>query len=586
MTQKERQPQGTSEASAATEHAVNRTECEGLFREFVEGADDLFTRVDGDGKFVYVNRAAESVFGMKPEACIGLSAFDFIHPEDRNRTQSWFESCLKDRVSTATMENRQVSRAGEVRQMLWKCSFHYDASGTVTGINSIARDITDRKQTEEQLTVFQRFAQASGQCFGMTDLDGQIIYGNPALLRLCGVENLEEIHGQSFTIFHPREERTKLEEEVFPAMMREGQWMGELTLLSRTGQSTPVVSNHFVVLDERGKPCCLAAVMTDITERMRDHEAVQRSEERFLELAKTVGEIVWTASVDGSRLTYINPMAERVYGRTCEEFYKDADLWLNVAHHEDQQRVREGAQRLLERGHREIEYRILRPNGEVRWLLDRARVILDVTGHPTELGGIATDITDLKEAEERLRSEDKVLKRLLDRQERERQLVANEIHDGVVQDIVGAKMLYEGIVDELEDETQTRNEQIGQVKRLLEEAVAEARRLIGELRPMILDEAGVVEAIKHLVAREYCAPPFEVELLLPAQLYGLDPMLESTVFRIVKEALTNAKRHSQSTTAVVKLVQKDERLFLEIQDQGVGLDPNNSRSAPPIACSR
>jgi PAS domain S-box-containing protein len=167
-------------------------------------------------------------------------------------------------------------------------------------------------------------------------------------------------------------------------------------------------------------------------------------------------------------MMYINPAAERVYGRTSEEFYQDAELWWKAVLPEDQQRVLDSAQRLLEDGHREVEYRIVRPNGDIRWLLDRARVIRDAEDHPVALGGIATDVTDLKLAEAKLEAEDQLLRSVLDRQERERQLVASEIHDGVVQDIVGAKMVYEGIVHALDNKTQFPREAMDEVKELLE----------------------------------------------------------------------------------------------------------------------
>ncbi len=122
----------------------------GLYRELVEGTDNLVTRVDGDGKFTFVNRTAARVFGVKPEDCLGVSAFDFMHPEDRERTQEWFARCVRDQVPSATIENRQVSRTGEVRHMLWTCNFHFDESGKVTDVGSIARDMTERKLAEEE----------------------------------------------------------------------------------------------------------------------------------------------------------------------------------------------------------------------------------------------------------------------------------------------------------------------------------------------------------------------------------------------------------------------------------------------------
>ncbi len=131
------------------------------YRELVEKTDDLVMRVDGDGRFIYVNHAAGTVFGVKAEECVGLSAFDFVHPEDRTRTKEWFDKCVRERVSGATIENRQVSRTGESRQMLWTCNFHFDDSGKVVAVNSIARNITDRKRAEESLRESERRFRAS-----------------------------------------------------------------------------------------------------------------------------------------------------------------------------------------------------------------------------------------------------------------------------------------------------------------------------------------------------------------------------------------------------------------------------------------
>ena len=198
----------------------------------------------------------------------------------------------------------------------------------------------------------------------------------------------------------------------------------------------------------------------------------------------------------------------------------------------------------------------------------------DETGAVQGFVSVVTDITERREAEEKLAAERRLLKKLLDLQEQERKLVAYDIHDGMVQDVVATKMLFEGIVYDFRNETQPQSGQIDQIEKLLDKAISEGRRLIRELRPMILDEAGIVEAIKHLIASEYSDSSLQVELLLPLKLDRLDAMLEGTVFRIVQEALTNVKRYSKSATAVVKLVQRDQQVVLEIRDQGVGFEPD------------
>ena len=97
--------------------------------------------------------------------------------------------------------------------------------------------------------------------------------------------------------------------------------------------------------------------------------------------------------------------------------------------------------------------------------------------------------------------------------------------------------------------------------------------MIGELRPLIIDEQGIVQAINYLAAKEQRGTGLDITFEHDVQFERLDPILEGTIFRIVQEALNNVKRHSRSGTAGITLSQEDERLLLAIQDQGIGFDP-------------
>ncbi len=133
------------------------------YREIVEGTDDLITRVDKDGKFIYVNHISHKIFGLAPEDCIGKPAFDFIHPDDRKRTIKWFEEKIARSQTSGAIENRQVNGDGEIHHMLWTTSFRYDNDGNVIGINNIARDITARKRTEKALQNVHRELQQKAE---------------------------------------------------------------------------------------------------------------------------------------------------------------------------------------------------------------------------------------------------------------------------------------------------------------------------------------------------------------------------------------------------------------------------------------
>jgi PAS domain S-box-containing protein len=131
------------------EEALRKSEK--LFREVVEGTDNLVTQADASGRFLYVNPAAGKSFGLDPEKCVGLSAFDFIHADDREASMRVFKSWITNKMTHVTHENRHVSQDGAVRHMSWTVELHYDCEGNISAIDSIGRDTTERMLLEETL---------------------------------------------------------------------------------------------------------------------------------------------------------------------------------------------------------------------------------------------------------------------------------------------------------------------------------------------------------------------------------------------------------------------------------------------------
>ena len=190
------------------------------------------------------------------------------------------------------------------------------------------------------------------------------------------------------------------------------------------------------------------------------------------------------------------------------------------------------------------------------------------------VAGLEREVAERKRAEARLAAEQRLLRKLLALEEQERKLVSYEIHDGFVQDVVGAQMLLEAACQGLKSRDDTVPKELDEVGRLLDRGIAEARRMISERRPMIIDEEGLVEAINYLVAKEEAETAIRLKFEHDVQFKRLDPLLEGTVFRIVQEAVANAKRHSQSDSIEIRLTQEADRFLLEIQDHGVGFDPD------------
>ncbi len=121
------------------------------YLNLVEGTPDLITRVDTEGRLIFVNHASLKYYGLAPEECIGRLAFDFVHPDDREGTESAFKTWLRDGGEIFTYENRQVGvNIQGHHHMVWSIRAEHDENGNVSGFASTARDITDRKHAEEE----------------------------------------------------------------------------------------------------------------------------------------------------------------------------------------------------------------------------------------------------------------------------------------------------------------------------------------------------------------------------------------------------------------------------------------------------
>lgn len=180
------------------------------------------------------------------------------------------------------------------------------------------------------------------------------------------------------------------------------------------------------------------------------------------------------------------------------------------------------------------------------------------------------NVRPLRNTEQALTRERNVLNRLLEIQEQERQLVSYEIHDGVAQYLASALMHFQAYAHEQGTRIAARDFEDGM--RLLQAAAVESRRLIGGLRPPALDELGIVEAIESLVAEARAdIPRVEFRHALPAD--RLPPQFETIVFRIVQEALTNARRHAGAGSAEVTLERTDSHVRVRVHDDGRGFDP-------------
>jgi PAS domain S-box-containing protein/putative nucleotidyltransferase with HDIG domain len=287
------------------------------------------------------------------------------------------------------------------------------------------QDITERKQAEEArsetLARFSGFAEASQYGMGIADLEGNIIYVNPTLARMLGEKSAEDCQGKHFpTAYYPPVMARRLQEVVLPALTRDGQWHGELELLSADGRRIPTDENFFVIRNEQGHPRYIADILTDITERKRAEEAIRTSEAQLSNALRMAHAGHWEYDVASDTFTF-NDNFYRIFRTTAEEVggytMPSAEYARRFCHPDDMHMVRQETEAAIKTDDpyygRELEHRILFPNGEVGYVAVRFFIVKDSEGRTVRTYGVNQDITERKKSEESLRQSEAQLRRAL-----------------------------------------------------------------------------------------------------------------------------------------------------------------------------
>lgn len=399
------------------------------------------------------------------------------------------------------------------------------------------------------------------------------LYVSPGAFDLTGYEPAELLGVEVATVIHPAHRGTVAQHLNKPPEETDGARF-IVRLLTKTGEvrwaSMATKSIHF-----QGEPAVLA-VMTDVTEKQRMTAALRESEARFKSFfdQALIGLAIGENSAEGG-LIEANQAYEEMLGYNRGELVGKS--LVDLTHPEDVARDLKNHHMLItdEIPYYRLEKRYLHRDGSV--VHGRITVILirdDVTSEPLYTFSIVQDITHEKNATRQLVAEEKLLRQLLQLQDKERRLLACDIHDGLIQDITGAMYMLQSLPAEFEALELEVPDAIDLAEKALRNATQEGRRLMDELRPLMIEDLGLLNAIRSLIDKEHAGFPVGIEFDARVNTLDLSPNLEGQVYRILQESLNNIRRHSQATRADVRITQPGKFLVIEVRDDGIGFDPD------------
>ncbi|MCX7141524.1 MAG: PAS domain S-box protein, partial [Proteobacteria bacterium] len=314
-------------------------------------------------------------------------------------------------------------------------------------------------------------------------------------------------------------------------------------------------------------------VLVDVTERKRTEEALRASEARWQFALEGAGDGVWDWNIATNEV-YYSPRWKSMLGYTDAELGNTLEVWSELLHPQDIESV-------MAKLHQHFsgttpdygcEQRLRCKDGSYRWVLDRGKVVeRAVDGRPLRAIGTHKDITERKLHEEaQLESAERISalsRRLIEAQEEERAQLARELHDELGQVLTGVRLHLKVV-----ERGDAPEGSIGKALKAVEVAIKQVRSLSLNLRPPLLDELGLVAALREM-ARQYSENArLRVSVEAPAEKMALHRNLSDAAYRIAQEALTNAMRHAHAREAVICVEPGGARLVLTVRDDGCGFD--------------
>ncbi len=368
-----------------------------------ENVDALLWLFDYENGLVHVNAAYEALTGRSRASLAEKprSWWDNVDPTHR-------PALRRDLAAEKRFERTvRVFREDGSERWVRLCGRPVvDERGATTHFAGTGEDVTEQHEAErvsrEERETFRIVAENVSDLISRHALDGRVLYASPSIEAVLGYsphDSLTEpprdwILPEDFANWarHARELFRSTEPRTF-----------EFRVKHQDGSDRWLQSSCRMLRDADGNPREILAVSRDVTEQRRAAAALAESEERFRQLAESIHQVFWLYDVDARQVVYVSPAYERIWGHGIEAIHDHSRHWIDSVHPEDRRRVWGEFKEKAARGDFDVEYRVMRPNGDLRWIHDRGFPIRNATGQVYRIAGIAEDVTEAKRAHEALR---------------------------------------------------------------------------------------------------------------------------------------------------------------------------------------
>ncbi len=556
-------------------------ESEARYRLLAENIFDMVSRHSIHGDFLYVSPSTERLLGYKPEALIGTSGFQIIHPDQWTQMAEMMrQASLPGGRPTPQIFEAQHGAGHTILIEIGVRGIFSEATNELVEFISSTRDVTEQKRAEAALRAsdekFRQVAENFDHLLFIRSADNQkMLYVNSALERLAGIQRAEMFENpQMFLAYvHPDDLAYVRQEQWSLRNIEEGYSDLEYRFIRPDRQLLWIRVRTFPIKDENGGIISRVGTVEDITKRKLAELALQESETKYRLLVETMrgGLIIFDAT---DQISYVNDRFCEMVGRPREQLIGTMPtLYVDDA---------TAAQMKTEFDHRHrlentsYELVIPRPDGQLLYLLAQGSPLLDKEGNFTGSFSIVTDITAQKQAEDALRQALAQEKELSELKSRFVSIASHEFRTplATISATTETLLVYRDRLDG--DQVNMRLHkilaQVGHLKEMMDDVLQLAR--IQAHRVEFAREMGDLHLLCCDVMEEFRSHPAYNERIhhephgSPLHL-SFDPRL---MRHVISNLIANGLKYSpKEKPIVVKLYQDSEIVTLQVTDYGIGI---------------
>ncbi|MGM0510934.1 MAG: PAS domain S-box protein, partial [Thermoplasmatota archaeon] len=367
---------------------------------YLDRTPTYITVIDEEGEMKYHSYPSNKITGLDPSKIIGAEAIEFVHPEDREDAMEMFSKVFENPGEEYRTELRGKVEDGWIWLEIRAVNYLDDPE--INGIIVSAQDISDRKEIEEELQEsekkFRTVIENSADAIFLTDQEGNYTYANEAASDLLGYSREELMEMNIVDIIPDKDVENGL--EIFEKMLEEEQVLTEMTLLAKDGTEIPVDLNG--VLLPNGK---IYGSCRDITERKEAEEELKKQEEKYRSIFEQFQDLYYRTDLEGN-IEELSPSVEDLSGYSRDELIGEPVSKVYLDPEERAELLNE----LLEDGEvKGYEMKLKKKSGETAIVSVNSHLVKDEDGEVKGVEGTIRNITEKKEAEEKLRESEQRL---------------------------------------------------------------------------------------------------------------------------------------------------------------------------------